>query len=142
MNDSYEELIQDDEEELVSEPRWWSPSALLTSGASAISAFTLAVAGTLGFVGYPVAEALVGLPEGPGAIRDRAIANGIIVLLLLLGAFWLSQRVFLDGDDETPSWALHLAGSAVVIAAIGALLSTVTIIASLLDSSDFTRMGP
>ena len=132
MDDGYENLIENDEEYL-SEPHWWSPGVLLTSAASAITAFTLTVAGMMGFVGYPVAEALVGPPEGPDDMRERAIVNGIVVLLLLMVAVWLSQRVILDEGEEAPAWGRHLAGSSVVIAAIGSALSIVTIAASLVS---------
>lgn len=131
MRDGYENLVQDGDEEYVPEPRWWSPSAVLTDGSAAIAAFTLAVVGTMGFVGRPVAEALVGLPERPGDLDEHAVVSAMIVLLLLLGALWLSQGVLLDEDEAAPAWGRNLAGASVVIAAIGATLSVVTIVASL-----------
>ncbi len=142
MDDGYEDLItDDDEEEPLSERRWWSPGSLLTTGASAITAFTISVAATMGFVGYPVAEAVVGFPSGPGEMRERAIVNGIVVLLLIVAVFWLGQRVLLD-DEDGPGWGRHLTGSAVVIGAVGTVLATVTIVASLLHSDDFAPMVP
>ncbi len=141
MNDGYEDLMEDGEDEYLSEPHWWSPSSVLTSGGSAITAFTIAVAGTVGFVGHPVAEALVGLPDGPNEMRERAIVSAMVVLLLLIGVFWLSHRVLLD-DDEPPGWARNLAGSSVVIGTIGTVLSIVTIVASLLQSDDFPSKVP
>jgi uncharacterized BrkB/YihY/UPF0761 family membrane protein len=141
VNDAYNDLAQDDDEdEYLTEGHWWSPSSVLTTGASAITAFTLAVAGVMGFVGYPVAEALLGFPDGHDDMRDRAAVSAMVVLLLLIGAFWLCHRVFLDDEDEVPAWARNVAGSAFVIAAIGTLLSTVTIIGSLLaDSPSFPQ---
>ena len=144
VSDSYESIVRDghEDDDELRELRWWAPSSLLTSGTSAISAFTLAVAGVMGFVGYPVAEALVGFRDGPSGMRERAAVSAMVVLLFLLGTFWLSQRVLLDDDDEVPAWARHLAGSSVVIAAIGTVLSLVTIVASLSASSQsFPRMG-
>ncbi len=145
MNDGYEDLVteydDDDGEEYGPQPRWWSPTSLLTSGASAVTAFTLAVAGTMGFVGYPVAEAIVG-HGGSEELRERAIVNGMVVLLLLVAAVWLSHRVFLADDAERPAWSRHLAGSSVVIAAIGTVLARVTIVASLFQDPDFPPTFP
>jgi hypothetical protein len=125
------DTVQDDDaDEYVLEPSRWSASSLLTSGTSAITAFTLAVAGVMGFVGYPVAEVLVGVPKGPDDMKELTAVSAMVALALIVGAFWLSQRVF--DDDAVPAWARHLAGSSVVIAAIGAVLSTTTIVGSLL----------
>ena len=71
MRAGFEDTAEDDNADVYPNQRfWWSPSSLLTSGTSAITAFTLAVAGMLGFVGYPVAEALGGLTDGPDASRS------------------------------------------------------------------------
>ena len=143
VKDSYEDLTEtedDDEDEYLTEGHWWSSSWVLTTGASAITAFTLAVAGVMGFAGYPVAEALLGFPEGPDDMRYRAAVNAMVVLLFLIGTFWLSHRVLPDDEDEVPAWARNLAGSSVLIAAIGTVLSIVTIIGSLLaDSPSFPQ---
>ena len=132
----FEDTAEDDNaDEYPKERFWWSPSSLLTSGASAITAFTLAVAGMLGFVGYPVAEALVGLPDGPDGIQERAMVGAIVAtvaLALFFGTFPLSHRVLVDDSDTVPAWPRHLAGSAAVLAAIGTVLSTITIFGSLL----------
>ena len=129
----FEDTAHDnDADEYPMEPSWWSPNSVLTSGASAITAFTLAVAGMLGFVGYPVAEALVGLPDGADVIQKRATVSGMVTLALLVGTFWLSHRVLSDDADTVLAWPRHLAGIAVVLAAIGTALSTMTIVGSLL----------
>jgi protein-S-isoprenylcysteine O-methyltransferase Ste14 len=135
MDDGYENLILDDEDEYKPEPQptGWPPGAL-TSGASAIAALTLAVAGLMGWIGYPVAEALVGPADRPGDMRELAAVGAMVVLLVLLGAFWLSHRVVSD-DDEVPAWARDVALGAVVVAAVGAALSIVTIVANLLSRS-------
>lgn len=131
MRNDHGDTVQDDDaDEYVLEPSWWSASSLLTSGTSAITAFTLAVAGVMGFVGYPVAEALVGVPKGPDDMKELTAVSAMVALVIIVGAFWLSRRVF--DDDAVPAWARHLAGSSVVIAAIGAVLATTTIVGSLL----------
>ncbi len=128
----------DNADEYTKEACWWSPSSLLTSGASAITAFTLAVAGMLGFVGYPVAEALAGLPDGPDVIQERATVGAIVAIValaLFFGTFPLSHRVLVDDRDTVPAWPRHLAGSAVVLAAIGTVFSTITILGSLVGDA-------
>lgn len=146
MNESYENLMEldDDDEEFVPPSRWWSPGTLLTGEASAITAFTLAVAGLMGWIGFPVAEALLGATGFPDKLRERLVVSALVVLVVLIGTFWLCQRVLHDDDDEVAAWARHLAGASVVIAAIGATLSIVTIIAGLLvENPDFPgRIGP
>lgn len=146
MDESYENLMEiEDDEEYVRAPRWWSPGTLLTSEASAITAFTLAVTGLMGWVGFPVADALVGFSGRPDQVKERIVVGAIVALVVLIGAFWLCQRVLLDDDDgEVSAWPRHLAGASVVIAAIGSALSIVTVIGGLLvGNPDFAgRIGP
>ena len=133
MDDGYEDLVLDDEDkEYAPGTRWWSPGSLLTGGTSAITALVFAYASLGNWLGFPVAEALLGFPQGPDDMRDRAIVASLIVLLLLFGALWLAGRVFVDDDDQAPQWVRHVAGSAVVIAVVGTVLSLLTIAGSLL----------
>lgn len=71
---------------------------------SAITAFVLAVVALMGFVGFPVAEALVGFSGGPETMVERTAIAAMVVLLVVLGSCWLSQQVLdvdrLDDDVE------------------------------------------
>lgn len=140
MNQSDDDLMDYEGDDLAeAEPRWWSPTGLLTPEASAITALTLAVVGVIGggFIGFPVAQALVGFGDGPDDMRMHNVVSAAIVLLLLLGTIWLARRVLLDDDVEASVWCRHLAGSAVIVAAVGSALSAVTIIGGLLQRADF-----
>ncbi|MGI8806689.1 MAG: hypothetical protein ACR2KK_02320 [Acidimicrobiales bacterium] len=145
MNESHEDLMAVEvDDDYVKGPRWWTPDGLLTVEASAITAFTLAIAGLMGWIGFPVAEALVGIPGGPAQMQERLVVSALIVLVVLIGAFWLCQRVLLDDDDDPPAWARHLAGASVVIAGIGTAFSIVTVVGALLvhEPGLSTRIGP
>jgi hypothetical protein len=131
MSDSYEDLEQDEDEYEV-QPHWWSPNFLFTAEASAIVAFTLAVIGLMGFISDPLARALLGFPEGPHDMPTVAVVSGLVVLVLLVGSFWLSYGALVDDDYEVATWTRHLAVSSAVIAAIAVVLSVATIGASLL----------
>ena len=61
--------------------------------------------------------------------------GAIVALALFFGTFLLSRRVLVDDSDTVPAWPRHLAGSAVVLAAIGTVLSAITILASLLGAA-------
>lgn len=147
MNDRENDLVQYDQEE-VAEAAWWSPAALLSSEASAITAFTLAVVAVVGggFIGFSAAQAVVGFAFEPNDMRKHSIVTAMIVLLVLIWAFWLARRVLLDegnldggdpdsgdlsGTTNAPAWCRHLASSAIVVSAIGFTLSAVTIIGGL-----------
>ena len=132
--DDYEDLVVDggDEEEYVSQARWWSPGSLLTSGTSAISALILAYSGLGIWLGFPVAEALLGFPEGPDDLADRTLVGAMVVLLLLIGALWLAKRVLAGDDEHMPQWAPHVPGAPVVIAGVAVVMALLTIAGSLL----------
>jgi hypothetical protein len=103
----------------------------------------------------PTSASAAGVADKPGMPATASVSAGrllqVPVLIVVLrgvdpefsevhpepvrkvvGIFRLSHRVLLDDDDTVPAWPRHLAGSAVVLAAIGTVLSTVTILRSLL----------
>jgi hypothetical protein len=70
----------------------------------------------------------------PGQAAGPAFRRPVAVILLgtALGAILLARRVFRQAGPWCAEWARHLAGAAVAIAALGAVLNAAALIAALL----------
>lgn len=105
---------------------WWRPAQLLTAHTSATVAFTFAVFSMLGQGTWTVAaQSFFGPGFGP---QEYVVVAGVASLALAAGALWLGRRVLVVRVTAPSPWAVHLAGAAVIIAALGAVLAVLTIV--------------
>jgi hypothetical protein len=80
-------------------------------------------------------QAILGLTIEPVDYRWISLAPPVVLLLFALGAMLLGARAIRRDRDEAPTWAGQLARAAVVVAAVGAGLWVVAIVAGLLRGS-------
>ena len=114
---------------------WW-PDVLSSPEASAITAFTLALASVFGpaTIATFVADAVVAAPWEPSGFRWRAIVAAGLILLLALGAVLLGRRVVATpGEDRR--WSDHVARAAIAVGALSATLAALAFTSALLHSS-------
>lgn len=105
---------------------WWRPAQLLTAQTSATVAFTFAVFSMLGQGTWTVAaQSFFGPGFGP---REYVVVAGIASLALAAGALWLGRRGLVARATASSPWAVQLAGAAVVVGALGAVLAALTIL--------------
>jgi hypothetical protein len=109
---------------------WWRPAQLLTAHTSATVAFTFAVLSMLGQGAWTMAaQSFTGTTFAPS---EFLVTGGVASLALAVGALWLGRRVLVARATAPSPWAAHLAGAAVVVGALGALLAILTIIGAAL----------
>jgi hypothetical protein len=114
----------------------WLPEVLSSPEASAITAFTLALASVFGPASIVtfVADALMSAPWDPSSFKWRTVIAAGLILLLALGAVILGRRVVATpGDDR--GWSDHVARAAIVVGAVSATLSAFAFLNALLRSS-------
>ena len=105
---------------------WWRPAQLLTAQTSATVAFTFAVLSMLGQGTWTVAaQSFFGPGFGP---QEYVVVAGVASLALAAGALWLGRRALVARAKTSSPWAVHLAGAAVIIAALGGVLAVLTIV--------------
>ncbi len=125
----------------VEEDEWdgaggWLPDVLSSPEASALTAFTLALASVFGpasIVSF-VADALMSAPWDPSGFRWRTVIAAGLILLLALGAVVLGRRV-VAAPREDRGWSDHVARAAIAIGAVSATLSALAFTSALLHSS-------
>jgi hypothetical protein len=134
MSDMNDFIDQGDSRETTPE-RWWGPAGLLTPPAAATTAFALAVFSMLGQGTWTTAvQSFFGTSFGPNDYSIILAATGVATGALALGALWLGRRVVTDGR-AVASWEGHLARAAILVAALGAVLSILTIIGGVVQGA-------
>lgn len=76
-------------------------------------------------------QAVFGYQLGPDQFRVAMAISGLVTLGFAVAAFVLGRRA-LAGHGGAAPWEQHVGGAAVVLGAIGALISMVTVVGSLL----------
>lgn len=109
-----------------------SPANLLTPEASAIAGFAFAVFSMLGQGSWSIAITALfwGDSYPAGSVGGVMVGWGVGALLMAALGGWLASRALGVG---TVGWDAHLARAAVLVAAVGALLSLLTIVGALLQ---------
>jgi hypothetical protein len=136
MSNQNEDLLLSHDKDKPSSA-WWSPSSLLTPEATSITAFSIALISTAGFGNwFLITTSLFNPNTGPGDLRPQ-IMGAAILLAMALGAILLASRVLRQAEARYAQWARHLAGAAIVVAAIGTLLNAAALIGALHNNNHF-----
>jgi hypothetical protein len=136
MSNQNEDLLLSHDKDKPSSA-WWSPSSLLTPEATSITAFSIALISTAGFGNwFLITTSLFNPNTGPGDLRPQ-ITGAAILLAMALGAILLASRVLRQPEARYAQWARHLAGAAIVVAAIGTLLNAAALIGALHNNNHF-----
>jgi hypothetical protein len=124
------------EQKFTGEPRPRTPSPfsaekMLTPKATGIAGFTFAVFSMLGQGTWSTALSALfwGTGYGIGTVPNVMVAWGIGCLVMAGLAGWLARSTLRAADG---AWEGHLARAAVLVAAVGAVLATLTIIGGLI----------
>ncbi|HEU4512941.1 MAG TPA: hypothetical protein VFR87_07535 [Nocardioidaceae bacterium] len=111
------------------------PEAPVKARSGAIVGLVLAVLSLQGQGSWTAAiQAVLGYQLGPDQFRVAMAISGLVTLGFALAGFVLGRRA-LAVRGGAASWEQHVGGAAVVLGAIGALISAVTVVGSLLAPS-------
>lgn len=105
---------------------------LLTSKASAITGFTLAVLTLWGQGAWSTAiQSFLGTNFGFNEYLNILSLVGLVTLAIAVAGMLLGRRAFTD-PDASLSWEGHLGRAAVVLGGLGAVIAVVTVLGSVL----------